>query len=143
MMPHELLSKAPPRNCRLEPVWIVHIELGPEDDDRIRHTIGKAAGLSYGSYDHVSFESATGIQYFRGHSGTASGSMDTATWRDVRLLSFSLPRNTALLSAVLDLVQENHSYEEPVVYIFEAYATRKIDNKNHDSPNKWWKKKSN
>ncbi|MEM8798120.1 MAG: hypothetical protein AAGE61_21320, partial [Pseudomonadota bacterium] len=66
-------------SCWLEPVWLIHIELGPEDDERIRLALCDEIGLSYGDYDHVAFESATGTQFHRGSEGTASGAMDVAT----------------------------------------------------------------
>jgi len=126
----------------LEPVWTIRVELGAEDDDRIRLALCEEIGLGYASYDHVAFETATGTQFFRGREGTASGAMAAATSRQVRVLSFSFPRDESVLNSALDIIHRLHSYEEPVIYICEAYSTRTRPENRPDSPNKWWNNKS-
>ncbi len=127
---------------KLKPVWTIRVELGPEDDDRIRLALCDKIGLSYASYDHVAFETATGTQFFRGQEGTASGAMEAATSRKVRALLFSIPRDESVLSSALDAIHRLHSYEEPVIYLFEAYATRTRLAHPPDGLNKWWNNKS-
>lgn len=126
----------------LEPVWTIRVELGPEDDDHIRLALCASIGLGYASYDHVAFETATGTQYFRGREGTVSGAMEDATSRQVRALSFSIQRDESVLRSALDVIHRLHSYEEPVIYLFEAYATRTRPENRPDSSSKWWNNKT-
>ncbi len=123
--------------CRLEPVWVVHVELGPEDDDRVRLALCGELRLAYGEYDHVSFETTIGTQFFRGAEGTASGLMEAATSRQVRVLSFSITRDRHLLDAAMSIIHRLHSYEEPVIYVQDAFASRSIPD-GRDNENKWW-----
>ncbi|MEM8797384.1 MAG: hypothetical protein AAGE61_17625, partial [Pseudomonadota bacterium] len=104
---------------------------------RIRLALCDEIGLSYGDYDHVAFESATGTQFHRGSEGTASGAMDVATTRPVPVLSFSIAREEALLTGVIDIIDRLHSYEEPVVYVRDAHA-RRSDPQAPETENKWW-----
>ena len=138
-MPKNDLSTLSSPHFELEPVFTVRVELGPEDDDRVRLALSESIGLNYGNYDHVSFETAVGTQFFRGHQGTASGAMDHATTRPVRSLTFSFPRNEETLKSTLDIIHRLHSYEEPVIYVDEAYATRSCVRGRDTNPNKWWR----
>lgn len=137
-MQSSFLDRNSAETNNLDPVFKLHVELGPEDDESLRLALSKELGLTYGRYDHVAFESHTGTQFFRGRQGTASGAMQEATSRRVRALSFSIPRDEAILKSTLGLIHNLHSYEEPVVYVSEAYATRTRGNQSNDSPNKWW-----
>jgi len=137
-MQTESLDQIKVSACRLEPVWVVHVELGPEDDDRIRLALCDEVRLAYGNYDHVSFEAAIGTQFFRGAEGTASGPMDTATSRQVRVMSFSIAKDRHLLDAAMSVIHRLHSYEEPVIYVRDAFASRSFPD-GHEHENKWWR----
>jgi hypothetical protein len=123
--------------CRMEPVWVIHVELGPEDDDRVRQALSSALTLGYGAYDHVCFESANGTQFFRGSKGTVSGPMETATSRRVRALSFSIPQDRQTLDTAMTIIHRQHSYEEPVIYVQSAFASRARPG-GQGNANKWW-----
>ena len=125
--------------CRLEPVWVIHVELGPEDDDRIRQALCNEVRLAYGDYDHVSFEAAIGMQFFRGTIDTATGPMQTAASRQARVLSLSIAKDRQLLDAAMSAIHRLHSYEEPVIYVQDAFASRSIPD-NLENENKWWMK---
>lgn len=138
-MQAESLDQVKASACRLEPIWVIHVELGPEDDERIRLALCDEVRLAYGDYDHVSFETATGTQFFRGALDTASGLMETATSRQVRVLSFSITKNRQLLDAAMSVIHRLHSYEEPVIYVQDAFASRSLPEKRQNE-NKWWMK---
>ncbi|MCG7521503.1 hypothetical protein [Ruegeria sp. Ofav3-42] len=123
--------------CRLEPVWVIHVELGPEDDDCIRQALCDEVRLTYGDYDHVSLETAIGTQFFRGAESTASGPMESATSRQARVLSFSITKDSDLLDAAMSVIHRLHSYEEPVIYVQDAFASRSLPEKR-ENENKWW-----
>ncbi|WP_299775153.1 hypothetical protein [uncultured Tateyamaria sp.] len=138
-MQAESLDQVKVSACRLEPVWVIHVELGPEDDERIRLALCDEVRLAYGDYDQVSFETATGTQFFRGAQGTASGPMETATSRQVRVLSFSITKDRQLLDAAMSVIHRLHSYEEPVIYVQGAFASRSLPEKRQNE-SKWWMK---
>ena len=125
-------------NFRLEPVWLVHVELAARDDARVREAVTEVAGLIYGKYDRVAFESAEGLQYFRPREGSHPGAVPSTHSLPVRVLRFSLPRDPELLTTALDAVNRAHSYEEPVVYVTESFASRANYSANRDNPNRWW-----
>lgn len=122
----------------LDPVWRIQVELGPEDDDTVRQGLNAAVDLTCGAYDHVSFETAPGVQTFRGHAGTVMGEMADATTRSVRVLSFSIPKQDAVLSTALEAIYRLHSYEEPVIYVAEAYAARAHGRLGDAGSRRWW-----
>ena len=125
----------------LEPVWRVVIELGPQDRNLYRE-IRQRLELRYGNYRAVAFESATGTQYFLPEAGSvmgqASGEGDTVQERPVSCLSFSIPRDEVQLGILLKTVANLHSYEEPVLYVMEGYASRTDGSVPLTSKAKWW-----
>ena len=38
----------------------------------------------------------------------------------------------------MDVIHEVHHYEEPVIYLREAWASRASYNPQSDNPNRWW-----
>ena len=124
--------------CRLVPVWFVRVELADRDDARVREAVTEAAGLDYGAFDGVAFESATGLQFFRPREGTEVGARDTAIEMPVRVLRFSVPRDPDTLARAIEAIREAHSYEEPVIGVTEGWASRADYSTDRDNPNRWW-----
>ncbi len=126
------------KHFTLEPVWFIHVELAARDDARVREAVTKAVGLFYGSYDRVALETSEGVQFFHPIKGSRVGEADTIISMPVRVLSFSIVREDALLKAALEAIHHAHSYEEPVIYITESMASRAIYPESRDNPNRWW-----
>lgn len=127
-------------SCSVEPVWFVWAELSNDyDDERVRDAVTNAVTLAYGThYDRVCFESGTGTQCFRSRSGAIDGEKaDTDSW-PVRTQTFSVPRNSEVLAAAIEAIRHSHSYEEPVIYILEAYATRADYRDDRANANRCW-----
>jgi hypothetical protein len=132
-------SQAAPRSATLQPVWHIAVELTDRDCVNVREAVGRTAGLRYGDYDSVCFETAIGTQYFRPLSGSHGGEHTEVIGLSVRVLTFSIPRDDVLLAATIDAITEAHSYEEPVIHVTEALATRAVTGgAAKDNPNKWW-----
>ncbi|MDX8355800.1 hypothetical protein SLH47_25905, partial [Cognatiyoonia sp. IB215182] len=108
-------------------------------DERIRLALCDEVRLAYGDYDQVSFETSTGTQFFRGAQGTAIGPMETATSRQVRVLTFSITKDKHLLDDAMSVIHRLHSYEEPVIYVWDAFASRSLPEKRQNEE-KWWMK---
>jgi hypothetical protein len=126
------------KHFKLEPVWFVHVELASRDDSRVREAVTKAVGLFYGRYDRVALETSDGIQFFHPIAGSHLGEGAKTITLPVRVLSFSIVRDEALLQSALEAIHHAHSYEEPVVYITESFASRAIYAESRDNPNRWW-----
>ena len=123
---------------RLDPVFVVAVELGERDDDSIRHAVQEAYGLRYGDYENVSFESAHGIQRYRGQPDAVDTPLADETVRDVSVWRCCIPRDAEMLGGILDIVYELHSYEEPVVHVVESYAARARPGVDRNTPNRAW-----
>ena len=65
--------------------------------------------------------------------------MEVATSRQVRVLSFSIAKDRRLLNTAMSVIHRLHSYEEPVVYVRDAYASRSLP-EGQKNENKWWTK---
>lgn len=127
-------------SCALEPVWFVWAELwvGP-DDNSVREAVLAAVKLNYGDhYDRVCFESGAGTQYCRSRTGAIEGEKAETEAYPVRTLTFSLPRDPPVLASAIEAIRQSHSYEEPVIYVTEGYATRADDRNQRANPNRYW-----
>jgi hypothetical protein len=127
-----------PTTATLEPVWFVYVEVPDRDVTTVREAVGAAVRLEYGRYDSVCFEGPGGMQYFRPMAGSRGGEDPDVVALPLRTLTFSIPREPELLARAVDAVMCAHSYEEPVIYITEALATRGRAGTSADNPNKWW-----
>lgn len=123
---------------RLDPVFTIAVELGERDDDRIRHAVQERYDLRYGDYDNVSFESAHGIQRYRGQPDAITTPLIDETVRDVSVWRFSIPRDSEMLAGILDIVYDLHSYEEPVIHVVETHATRTRADVDRNGSNRGW-----
>jgi hypothetical protein len=126
------------KHFNLEPVWFIHVELAARDDARVREAVTGAVGLFYGSYDRVALETSEGVQFFHPIAGSHVGEGEKTVTMPVRVLSFSIVRDDALLKAALEAIHHAHSYQEPVIYITECMASRAIYSECLDNPNRWW-----
>jgi hypothetical protein len=133
-----LSSAVQSKHFRLEPVWFIHVELASRDDARVRDAVAEAVGLHYGAHDRVAMETSDGVQYFHPTKGSHAGEGDRTITMQVRVLSFSIPCEDALLTAALEAIYHTHSYEEPVIYIMQSMASRAIYAEGRDNPNRWW-----
>jgi hypothetical protein len=124
--------------CQFEPVWVVRVELATRDDARVREAVTAAVGLRYGDYEGVAFESATGMQFFSPLAGSVVGDIDRTIEMPARVLSFSVPRDPAVLAAAVEAVRHSQSYEVPVITVQEVLACRADDSDQRDNPNRWW-----
>lgn len=128
------------KSCSIEPVWFLWAELwAGVDEQRVRGAVSDAVALAYGAhYDRVCFESATGTQFCRSRAGAMEGEKADTESFPVRVLTFSVPRDPLVLAAAVEAIRASHSYEEPVIYITEGYATRADDSNHRGNPNRYW-----
>ena len=123
-------------SCSLERVWFVRVELADRDDERVRVAVGHAVGLGYGPYEGVAFESGAGNQFFRPAEGSKLGESAETVTMPARVLTFSVPARPDVLAKAIEAVRETHSYEEPVITVTEAWASRADYSGDRSNPNR-------
>ncbi|MBT5435202.1 MAG: hypothetical protein P8Q36_14750 [Alphaproteobacteria bacterium] len=53
-------------------------------------------------------------------------------------LKLSIEPDDTVLARVMDAIMEVHHYEEPVILLLEAWASRANYDPNRDNPHRWW-----
>lgn len=102
----------------------------------------EAVALDYGAfYDQVAFESGIGTQFCRAKPGARKGQSPDIVALPVHSLTFSLPRDPKLLATEIEAVRDAHSYEEPVIYITESFATRADMKDDARNPNRYFNRR--
>jgi len=122
---------------RLEPAYYVQCHVPNAEVDGVLQAVAEAVQLEYGRYDQVAFIDAPGLEQFRPLDGSKAGVQSSAGREPTTNVSFSVPRDAAVLKRALDAIHRVHSYQEPVVYVHEVWRTRNSGG-DDDNPNKWW-----
>lgn len=124
--------------CKFIETWLVWVELADRDDARIREAVTAAIGLEYGPYEGVAFESGPGFQFFKPKEGSKLGSSHETVQMPARVLTFTVAGDEKLLAKAIEVVRHTHSYEEPVIIVHRAFASRADYSDDRDNPNRWW-----
>jgi len=127
-----------------EPVWTLEIQTLPEDTDRILDAVMAVHPLGYGRYRRNASISAVGRE-------TAQPEADSTTHTHVEgfkpgatesypmvELKISIERDAGVLERVMDAVIGVHHYEQPVIFLREAWASRATYDPVSDNPHRWW-----
>lgn len=125
---------------RLERVYVVTVHIPNEEVEKVLESVTAAVSLDYGFYDQVAFLDAPGLEQYRGREGSKGGAYDKAGRSPTTRVSFSIPREAEPLARVLAATRRVHPYEEPVIYIHEAWRSRTTD-RDESNPNRWWNRK--
>jgi len=132
------------RSGRFVPVWTLEIQTVPEDTDRILDAVMAVNPLKYGRYRRNASISAPGMETARPEPGSTTDSHaegfrvgGTETYPMVEL-KISIERDEAILEQVMDAILAVHHYEEPVILLRDAWASRANYNPQSDNPNRWW-----
>ena len=124
-------------NASLVGEYLVRVQIPPEDVPRILSVITSVAPLKYGKYEQVAFRSNTGILQFKSLEGSIQGETGLEQLPSDEI-SFTLPRDDQVITAVIEAIYESHPYEEPVILIQPVMSTRFKYETAQDNPNKWW-----
>jgi len=132
------------KSGRLEPVFMILIQNLPGDVDRILDAVMKVTPLSYGNYERNASVTGQGYETARPKAGSTTDNHvdafqpgDTETYPMVEL-KISIPEDVKLLEDVMDAIIYVHHYEEPVIFVQSAWASRAAYNPNSTNPNRWW-----
>jgi hypothetical protein len=125
---------------RLERVYVVTVHIPNPEVEKVLEAVTAAVPLDYGFYDRVAYLDAPGFEQYRPREGSKGGASEKAGRTPTTRVSFSIPRDAEALAKVLAAVRRVHSYEEPVIYVHEAWRSRTTD-RDENNPNRWWKQK--
>lgn len=129
------------RPIHMEPMWLITYQAPVEDIDRIFDAICEVAPLVQGKTDRNGYRSASGHEYYRPREGTPTGAEDDVRQRpNVDEMKFFLPRDPALLDAVIEAIYEVHSYYEPVIIVAEVLRSTCKGLDDSKNPHRWWNK---
>lgn len=136
--PDQLVGKT----YRLERAYLVSVHVPTGSVDKVLQALAAAVGLEYGKYDQVAYIDAEGTEQYRPLAGSKAGAQQAVTTTPSRVVTVSVVHDGAVLRKALDAINRAHPYEEPVIYITEAWRSRSTsaDQKN---PNRWWNQKPN
>ena len=124
---------------QMQPMWQLSFCAPPQDIDRVFDAIRALTPLGHGKTDQNGYRATGGWEYYRPREGTPTGAEDALRRRpDVDQMTVFLPRDEAVLTAVIEAIYETHSYYEPVITLQEVLrgATKGLD--DSDNPNRWW-----
>jgi len=100
--------------------------------------------LGYGNYGRNASVSAVGCETARPRAGSTTENHvagfkpgGTETYPMVEL-KISIERDLAVLEKVMNAILRVHHYEEPVIFVREAWASRANYDPNSDNPNRFW-----
>ena len=129
---------------RLVPVWTLEIQTVREDVDKILDAVMEVHPLKFGRYRRTASISATGMETAQPEPGSTTtthvegfeaGATETYPMVEVKI---SIERDVAALQKVMDAVLFVHHYEEPVIIVREAWASRADYDPESDNPHRWW-----
>lgn len=129
------------RPIHMQPMWLVMFQVPAEDVDRIFDTTTNVTPLPMGKTDRNSYRAPAGVEYYRPREGTPTGAEDDTRHRPgVDEMRFYLPRDTAVLTKVIEAIYAVHSYYEPVITVTEVLRSQCKGLDDKDNPHRWWNK---
>jgi len=128
----------------LAPVWTIEVQTVADDVDRLLDAVIAVHPLTYGNYERNAAVTAVGVETARPRAGSTTTThvegfeAGTTETYPMVTLQVSIERDTDMLERVMDAILHAHHYEEPVVFIREAWASRAAYNPANTNPNRWW-----
>jgi hypothetical protein len=123
---------------RLEPAYIVSVNVPSESAEKVLRSITDSVPLEYGKYDHVAFRSATGVEQFPPLQGSRAGEQAVLSEVPTTRITFAIPEDFNLLHKVIAAIRYAHPYEEPVVHVEAGWMSRAKASGDESNPNRWW-----
>lgn len=125
----------------MQPMWLMMFQAPSEDVDRIFNAVTEVAPLVQGNTDRNGYRAPGGVEYYRPREGTPTGAEEHTRQRpDVDEMRFFVPRDRAMLRAVIEAIYEVHSYYEPVITVTEVLRSQCKGLDDSQNPHRWWNK---
>jgi hypothetical protein len=128
------------KTFRLVPAYIVSVNVPFDAAERVMNKITDSVPLKYGSYDHVAFRSATGVEQFRPLKGSRAGEQPGLSEVPTYRITFAIPEDDDTLHKVVAAVRYAHPYEEPVLHVEAGWMSQANHDGEESNPNRWWNK---
>lgn len=132
------------KSGKFVPVWTIEIQTVIEDVEKILDEIMQVHKLKYGRYQRNASISAVGMETAQPEPGSTTTTHvadyeagETETYSMVEL-KISIERDLKVLEKVMDAIHYVHHYEEPVIFLREAWASRASYNPESNNLNRWW-----
>lgn len=132
------------KSGKFVPVWTLEIQTVVEDVEKILDAVMVVYPLKYGRYQRNARISAVGMETAQPEAGSTTTTHvadyvagETETYLMVEL-KISIERDESVLEKVMDAIHYVHHYEEPVIFLREAWASRASYNPESDNPHRWW-----
>ncbi|QFT79050.1 hypothetical protein FIU89_00395 [Roseovarius sp. THAF27] len=127
------------RPIEMQPMWALMFQAPSEDVDRIFDAVTQVAPLTQGKTDRNGYRAPGGLEYYRPREGTPTGAEDDTRHRPgVDEMRFFLPRDPAMLTAVIEAIYAVHSYYEPVITVTDVLRSQCKGLDDSDNPHRWW-----
>ncbi|MDQ0471641.1 hypothetical protein [Labrys wisconsinensis] len=138
MQDHPALAPFETASSRYEAVFLVSFQAPEDEAEAILDRLAAVDPLVLGAYDRCSWQSAPGLERYRPRPGAMAGAEEALRRRPgIVEVSFQIGRDPERLARVVEAIAAAHSYQEPVVLIREALASR-AKGGDADNPNRWW-----
>ncbi len=129
---------------RLIPVFRLDINTRPDDAGRLLDAIYAVHPLAVGQYERNATCTAPGAETGRPGAQTVTrihnpdfAADGTEVYPSVEL-KVSFERDLDVLQKIMEAVLHAHQYEEPIIHVKEAWASRAAYTPRNDNPNRWW-----
>ncbi len=126
------------KTFRLVPAYIVSVNVPCDAAEKVMKTVTDSVPLRYGSYDHVAFRSATGVEQFRPLRGSRAGEQQGLSEVPTYRITFAIPEDDNTLHKVVAAVRDAHPYEEPVLHVEAGWISQANHGGEESNPNRWW-----
>lgn len=127
------------KSVRMQRLYLITVQAPQEDVARIMGAVVEIAPLVMGSYDSNAWVSGPGTERYRPRAGAVAGAEAELRERPgVSEISFELPDDPMLVSAVVEAIFQVHSYQEPVIRLVSILGSRSKGLDDQNNPNRWW-----
>jgi hypothetical protein len=127
------------KSVSMQRLTLQTVQAPQEDVARIMASVVEIAPLVMGAYDSNAWVSGPGTERYRPRAGAAAGAeIDVRERPGVTEISFELPDDPVLVSAVVEVIFQVHSYQEPVIRLASILGSRSKGLDDRDNPNRWW-----
>ena len=128
------------RPIQMLPMWQVAFLAPDEDVDRVFDAVAEITPLEYGKTERNGYRLPAGIEYYRPLDEAPTGADEPRQRPNVNQMRFFIPRDTDILSRVIEAIYETHSYYEPPITVTEILRSQTKGLDDSSNPNRWWNK---
>ena len=111
------------KNATTQKECLFRVQIPADDVSKVLEAIINITPLRYGNYEQVAFRYRTGTQQYKPLVGSKTGEAELSHI-PCDEISFTVPKDDEVITAVIEAIFEGHPHEEPVTLIQEVMCTR-------------------